>query len=352
MEYLKILRDIEMKNYKPIYFLMGEEPYFIDIISDKIESDIIDEMAKSFCQTIVYGRDVQLDQVIGLAKSFPMMGDKQVVIVKEAQDLKEFKRTGKADDDDGEKDTNDSKSSMSSLEAYIANPSPTTILVFAMKGKKLDKRLKFYKALDKVGVIFDSEKIKDYKMGEWIRNYIQQSGFTMETSVSELLAEYLGNDLSKVVNEVSKLAIILPKGTHINAQHVEDNIGISKDFNVWELQRAMGQKDILKANRIIYYFEQNQKAHPIQMVLPSLYSFFSKLAIYISLKDKAQAASIMGVAPFALNDYKSASTRFDAKKVERIIGYLRHADRQSKGIEEGKQSVGDIYRELVFKTLH
>lgn len=340
-----------MKNIKPIYFLMGDEAYFIDLITDKIESDIIDEMSKSFCQTIVYGRDAQLDQVIGLAKSFPMMGDKQVIIVKEAQDLKEFKRTGKGSDDDEEKEAA-GKTSLSSLEAYIANPSPTTVLVFAMKGKKLDKRLKFYKALDKVGVIFDSEKIKDYKMGEWIRNYVQQQGFTMEVSVSELLAEYLGNDLHKVVNEVSKLAIILPKGTHINAQHVEDNIGISKDFNVWELQKAMGMKDVLKANRIIYYFEQNQKAHPIQMVLPSLYSYYSKLAVYISLKDKSQAASVMGVAPFALNDYKAASTKYDARKVERIVGYLRHADKQVKGIEEGKQSVGDIYRELVFKTLH
>jgi DNA polymerase-3 subunit delta len=356
MDHLKIIRDIEMRNFKPIYFLMGEEPYFIDLISDKIENTVLDEASKAFGQTIVYGRDVNLDQVISLSKGFPMMGDLQVVMVKEAQDLKEFKRAKSSDDDEeeaaAEEAQKNDKSSLTSFENYVANPSPTTILVFAMKGKKLDKRLKFYKNLEKVGVVFDSEKIKDYKMADWIRSYVQQSGFTIENSVAELLSEYLGNDLSKVVNEISKLAIILPKGTHINAQHVEDNIGISKDFNVWELQKSLGQKDVLKANRIIHYFENNPKAHPIQMTIPSLYSYFTKLAIYISLKDKSQAASAMGVNPYAINDYKAASTKYDARKVERIIGYLRQADRQSKGLEEGKYTIGDIYRELIFKTLH
>lgn len=356
MDHIRIIRDIELKQFKPIYFLMGEEPYFIDLITEKIETDILDEASKAFCQTIVYGRDVSLDQVISLAKGFPMMGDRQVVIVKEAQDLKEFKRAKKDDEDEEDSPSEDGakneKASMGLLENYVNNPSPTTILVFAMKNKKLDKRLKFYKTLEKVGVIFESEKIKDYKMADWIKSYSQQVGYPMEAKVSEILAEYLGTDLSKVVNEISKLAIILPKGTAITAQHVEDNIGISKDFNVWELQKALGTKDVLKANRIIHYFENNPKSNPIQMVLPSLYSYFTKLATYISLQDKSQAASVMGVAPYAVNDYKAASTKYDARKVERIIGYLRTADRQVKGLEGFRMEQGDIYRELIYKTLH
>jgi DNA polymerase-3 subunit delta len=354
MDHLRIIRDIEMRNFKPIYFLMGDEPYFIDMITDKIEDTVLDEASKAFGQTVVYGRDVALDQVISLAKGFPMMGDLQVVIVKEAQDLKEFKRAGKkSDDDDSDDDSADTgKGSLASFENYVANPCPTTILVFAMKNKKLDKRMKVYKTLEKVGIIFESEKLRDYKMADWIKSYAQHQGFGMDNKVSELLAEYLGTDLSKVVNEISKLAIILPKGTHITAEHIEENIGISKDFNVWELQKALGVKDVLKANRIIHYFENNPKNNPIQMVLPSLYNYFCKLAIYISVQDKSKAASVMGVAPFAVNDYKLASAKYDARKVERIIGYLRQADRQSKGMEGGRIETGDIYRELIYKTLH
>ncbi len=355
MDHLRIIRDIEMRNFKPIYFLMGEEPYFIDMITDKIEDSILDEASKAFGQTVVYGRDVALDQVISLAKGFPMMGDLQVVIVKEAQDLKELKRAGKKSDDDDDSDdvaVDTSKNPMAAFEHYVLNPSPTTILVFAMKNKKLDKRMKVYKNIEKVGLIFESEKLRDYKMADWIKSYAQHQGFNMDNKIAELLAEYLGTDLSKVVNEISKLAIILPKGTQITAEHVEENIGISKDFNVWELQKALGVKDVLKANRIIHYFESNPKNNPIQMVLPSLYNYFCKLAIYISVQDKSKAAAAMGVAPFAVNDYKLASAKYEAKKVERIISYLRQADRQSKGMEGGRIETGDIYRELIYKTLH
>lgn len=363
MDYLKILRDIEMGKVAPIYLLDGDEPYFIDLITDKIEECVLDEMAKAFGQTIVYGRDVSLEQVLALSRGFPMMGDKQVVIVKEAQDLKEFKRKKQASKEPGdgdsedetegqEDDKNNSKSAMELLELYASNPIPTTILVFALKNKKLDKRLKAVKAIEKSGVHFESEKVKDYKLPDWIKNYTQAKGFGMDQKVSEILAEYLGNDLSKVVNEISKLAIILPKGTKITSEHIEDNIGISKDFNVWELQRALGEKDVLKANRIIHYFENNPKNNPIQMVIPMLFGYFSRLAVYISLPDKAQAASAMGISPYVVNDYKAASTRYDARKVERIIGYLRQADRQSKGLEGRTLEAGDIYRELIYKTLH
>ena len=257
MEHLRIIRDIELKNFKPIYFLMGEEPYFIDVVTEYIENHVLDDACKAFGQTIVYGRDVSMEQVISLSKSFPMMGDKQVVIVKEAQDMKEWKSRKKEDDDED----------MKHLLHYLQQPTPSTLLVFNYKNKTLDKRKKVYKQLEKQGVVFDSQKIKDYKLPEWIENYVKSRGFKINGGAAQLLAEYLGTDLSKVVNAVNKLAIILPIGSEINGQHIEQNIGISKDYNVWELQKALGQKDVMKANRIIQYFEANPKSNPIQMVL-------------------------------------------------------------------------------------
>jgi len=342
MEHLRIIRDIELKNFKPVYFLMGEEPYFIDVVTDYIESHVLDEASKAFGQTTVYGRDVSMEQVISLAKSFPMMGDKQVVIVKEAQDMKEWKSRKKEDDDED----------MKHLMHYLQQPTPSTLLVFNYKNKTLDKRKKIYKNLDKTGVVFDSQKIKDYKLPEWIEAYAQSRHFKINHGASQLLSEYLGTDLSKVVNAINKLAIILPERSEITAQHIEQNIGISKDYNVWELQKALGQKDVLKANRIIHYFESNPKSNPIQMVLPSLYAYFAKLASYISIPDKRNAASELGMTTWALNDYKEASSKFTAQKVERIIGYIRETDKKSKGVNNASADDGDLMKELVFKILH
>jgi DNA polymerase III subunit delta len=336
MEHLKIIRDIEMKNFRPVYFLMGEEPYFIDLITDYVEEHVLDEASKAFCQTIVYGRDVTMDQVVSLAKGFPMMGDRQVVIVKEAQDMKEWKK-----DDD-----------MKSLEAFLNHPTPSTVLLFTYKNKTLDKRKKLYKTLTKQGVVFESEKIRDYKLAEWIEKYVAQRGFKINNTAAQLLAEYLGTDLSKVVNAINKLSIILPEKGEITPKVIEDNIGISKDYNVWELQKALGQKDIMKANRIIHYFEANPKANPIQMVLPSLYGYYSKLAMYMSLPDKRNAASELGMNPYALNDYKEASAKYTAQKVERIISHLRETDKKSKGLDNYSVEDGELMKELVFKILH
>jgi DNA polymerase III subunit delta len=336
MQHLQIIRDIEMKKTKPVYMLMGEEPYFIDLIVDYIEDKVLDEASKAFCQTVVYGRDVSMDQVLSLAKGFPMMGDQQIVIVKEAQDMRDWK---KQDD-------------LKGFEAYLANPTPSTLLVFSYKHKTLDKRTKVYKQLEKVGVVFNSEKVKDYKLSDWIESYVKSRGFTITAQSAQLLSEYLGTDLSKVVNEINKLSIILPAGSTITEKHIEENIGISKDYNVFELQKALNMKDVLKANRIINYFESNPKANPIQMVLPSLYSHFTKLAMFISLKDKKEAAKELGVNPYFINDYRDAATRFSAMKVERIISYIREADKRAKGVDNVSIEDGDIMKELVFKILH
>lgn len=336
MDHVRIIRDIEMKKYAPIYFLMGEEPYFIDLITQAVEEKILDESEKAFGETIVYGRDVTMEQILMLAKGFPMMGNYQTVIVKEAQDMKEWKKT-----DD-----------LKSFENYLASPTPSTILVFCFKHKTLDKRLKVTKLIEKTAVLFNSEKVKDYKLAEWITTYAQSRGFKIGPDASTMLAEFLGTDLSKVVNEMNKLAIILPAGSTITPQIIEQNIGISKDYNVWELQKALGRKDILKSNRIIDYFESNPKANPIQMVIPSLYSFFNKLNIFLANKENPELAKMMGVAPFALNDYKEAGKKYNMAKVERIIGYLRQADKRSKGVDNATISSGDLMRELVFKILH
>ncbi|MFN0031136.1 MAG: DNA polymerase III subunit delta [Flavobacteriales bacterium] len=336
MDHYQVIRDISAKNYKPVYVLMGEEPYFIDVITDHIEEHVLDEASKAFCQSIVYGREVKMPDVISLAKGFPMMGDKQVVIVKEAQEMREWK---KAEDLEG-------------LEVYLKNPTPSTMLVFTYKHKKLDKRTKLYKLMDKVGVVFDSEKIKDYKLPEWITKYTEQRGYKIQNNAAILLADYLGTDLSKVVNAVNKLAVILPAGSQITTQHIEDNIGISKDYNVFELIKALNVKDVLKSNRIINYFEANPKANPIQMTIPMLYRHFSQLAAYLGTTDKSQAAKEIGIAPWALNDFKEASKNYDARKAEKIISYLRSTDKKTKGVENVSAEDGDLMKELVFKILH
>lgn len=336
MEHLRIIRDIELKNFRPVYFLMGEEPYFIDLITDHIEKKVLGEAEKAFCQVIVYGRDVDMQAVINLAKGYPMMGDRQVVIVKEAQDMKDWRN----------------EDELTSLENYLKNPTPSTLLVFAFKGKTIDKRKKLYKSIDKYGVAFESAKVKDYKLADWIEAYVAEHGYKIKPDASNMLAEYLGTNLTKVVNELNKLAIILPKGSLITPEIIEQNIGISKDYNSWELNNALSKKDIKKANMIINYFEANPKANPIQMVLPGLYSHFSKILMYQSLKNKNDASRELGINPYALNDLKQAATNYSPAKLERILSYLRETDKKTKGVDNYSVENGDLMKELVFKILH
>jgi len=336
MEHLRIIRDLELKNIRPVYFLMGEEPYFIDLITDAIEDKVLGDAEKAFCQVIVYGRDIDMQGVISLAKSYPMMGERQVVLVKEAQDMKDWK-----DDDE-----------IAVLENYLKKPTPSTLLAFAFKGKTIDKRKKLYKSLDKYGVAFESAKVKDYKLADWIEAYAGEHGYKIKQDASNMLAEYLGTNLSKVVNEMNKLAIILPKGSVITPQIIEENIGISKDFNVWELNGALNKKDIKKANMIINYFEANPKSNPIQMVIPSIYSNFSKILMYQSLKNKSDAPKELGINPYFINDTKQAAAHYPAAKLERILSYLRETDKKSKGVDNYSATNGELMKELVFKILH
>lgn len=337
MDHYRIQRDIQSGKAAPVYVLMGDEPFFVDQITDYVEEHALSEADKAFNQTIVYGRDVSMDQVLSVAKGFPMSGDRQVVIVKEAQDLKEWKKGD----------------SLAGFEHYMTQPQPATLLIFAFKNKNLDKRLKVSKLVAKHGVIFESKKIKEYQLPSWIEGYLDPKGRKIEQRAANLLAEYLGSHLSKLANALDKLAIVVPESESINLTHIEENIGISKDFNVFELQKALGSRDIYKANQIINYFEANPKANPIQMVLPVLYNFFARLLAYQTFKgSRGDIPKALGVSPWALKDVEAAATSFPPQKTERIIGYIRDVDRKSKGVDNYSLTNGMLMKEMVYKILH
>jgi DNA polymerase-3 subunit delta len=308
------------------------------VISERIENTV-DEAFREFTLVTLYGRDTSMDQVVAAAKSFPMMGERQVVILREAQEMKEFKSR------------KDDESDLRYLMAYAENPPSHSVLVICLKNKTLDKRKKLYKTIDKKAVVFQSEKIKDYHLAGWIEKYVKERKLSVDKQAAVLLAEYLGNDIGKVVNAVDKLSIVLGANAKITTESIEENIGISKDYNVWELQRALSQKDALKCYRIINYFEANPKANPIQMVIPSLYSFFIKLAVYGAAENKSQAAADLGINGFFVKEYDAAIVNFNVEKTERIIHWLREADARSKGIGTVSMEDGDIMKELVAKVL-
>ncbi len=327
-----IISDIKGGNIKPIYFLMGEEPYYIDKISDYIEAHVLDESEKGFNQIVMYGRDVSIEEIVSSAKRFPMMAEKQVIIVKEAQDLSR---------------------SIDKLESYAVNPQPSTVLVFNYKYKKLDKRKKAYKAIAKSGLIYESKKLYENQVADWIRRVLGGRKFNIEPKAAQMLVEFLGTDLNKISNELDKLTSVLPAETIITDKHIEENIGISKDFNNFELRKAVGQRDVVKANRIINYFVQNPKNNPLVMTISLLNSFFTQLLLYHGLKDKSKAsvAKNLGVNPYFVDDYVSAARNYPMRKVSQIIALLREADVKSKGVG-ANQTQADILKELLFKILH
>lgn len=333
MKYEHIIRDIQNNIFSPIYFLSGEEPYFIDNITSLLDDSILDEELKGFNQTVVYGRDVSVKDVIDLSKRYPMMGNYQVVVVKEAQYLNQIE----------------------DLEAYIKEPLDTTILIIAYKHKKVDKRKSFYKKMkaSESTIVFDSEKVRDYNIPKWIETQIKAKGYTISPVALMLMSEYLGNDLSKISNEIGKLIINLPNQARITENEIEENIGISKDFNLFELQNALSEKDHLKAHRIIQYFEANPKDHPLQMISPILHNYFIKIFLYHKIKTKEpnRIASELGVHPFFVKDYSKASRIYSPQKIVEIISKIRTLDLKSKGIENNNASSYGELKELVFRIM-
>lgn len=332
MKFDQIITDLKNKNYQPLYLLAGEEAFFIDEISNYIEENVLDEGEKEFNQTVVYGKDTDVASIIGYAKRFPMMSNYQVVIVKEAQSIK----------------------NLDELIPYIEQPLKSTLLVICYKYKKIDKRKALVKKADKLGVFFESNKLYENKIPEWINQQLIKNNYTIQPKAAVILTEFLGTDLSKVSNEINKLMINLPTGSDISPSHIEENIGISKDFNVFELQSALGKKNIYKANQIINYFASNQKDNPLIKVVGILYSFFSKILIYHHLIDKNRnsAASALSVNPFFVQDYQIAARNYNADKLNRIISSLREYDLKSKGVNNASATDGELMKELIFKILH
>ncbi len=332
MTFEEIIGNLKKKIYHPIYFLMGDETYFIDKISDFISDNVLTDAEKGFNQTILYGKDTEAHNIIANARRFPMMSNYQVIVVREAQNIKKIE----------------------DLESYAKNPLNSTILVLNYKYKTIDKRKTFAKLIDQKGVLFEAKKIYDNQLPAWIINYLKNQNYTIAPQAAAMISEYLGADLSKVTNELDKLIISVPAGTQITPDHVEKNIGISKEFNVYELQNALGERNLLKANQIINYFGANPTANPIPVTITGLFSYFSKILNYHFLEDKSQnnVASVLQVHPFFVKTYISAAKNYNIKKLVEIISILREYDMKSKGWGNVSASPADLQREMIYRILH
>jgi DNA polymerase III subunit delta len=331
-EHTQILNDLKNKKYKPVYFLSGEEPYFIDQISDDIEANVLDESEKAFDLTVLYGKDIVWQQIITEAKCFPVIGKYKVVIIKEAQNVKDIEE----------------------IEKYVIQPSPQTILVICYKYKTLDKRKKVVKVIEGAGVYLETKKLYDDKVPGWINDYMKGKNFSVSARAAVLLTEFLGNDLGKIANELDKLMVNVPEKTEITPAHIEKYIGISKDYNNFELQKALGFRDVLKANQIINYFAANPKNNPMVVTMITLYSYFSTILNFHYLPDKSErsAAAALRVNPYFVKDYIAAARNYDIRKTVQVIGLLREYDMKSKGVDSGNAEDGELLKELVFKILH
>lgn len=329
----QIVNEIQKGNIKPLYFLMGEEPYYIDKISDFISENILTEEERGFNQMHIYGRDTSIDEIVSNAKRYPMMAERQVVIVKEAQDLSR---------------------SIEKLADYAENPQPTTVLVICYKYKKIDKRKKLYKAIAKTGLIFEGKRLYENQVGDWIIKTLKSRDYTISPKAAQMLVEFLGTDLGKIDNELQKLQLICPVGTSISPEIIEENIGISKDFNNFELRNAIGERDSLKAHRIANYFAQNPKDNPLVMTISLLFSYFSQILQYHGLSDKSKGsvAKQLKVNPYFVSDYAIAARNYPMKKVSRAISLLQETDVKSKGVGAANVSQGDLLKELLVKIMN
>lgn len=331
-EVKQIVKDLKSGNIKPIYFLMGEEPYYIDKISDFIEETVLTEEERGFNQMVLYGRDVTVEDVIGHAKRFPMMAEYQVIIVKEAQELS---RT------------------IEKLVSYAKQPQDSTVLVVNYKYKTLDKRKSLYKEIKKTGVVFESKKLYESKVPDWIRRVLSGQNYSITPKAALILVEFLGTDLSKISNELNKLKIILPEGTQITPEHIEENIGISKDYNNFELRKALGEKNAVKAHKIINYFADNPKDNNIIMTVALLFNFYSQLLKLHGLNDKSprSVASSLRINPYFVNEYITAARNYPMKRVSQIIATLREFDVKSKGVGANALPQRDLLKEMIVKIL-
>ncbi len=334
MTFEQIIQQLKTKTYSPVYFLMGEESYYIDEITNYIANKVLTEEEKAFNQTTFYGKDTDITNIILAARRYPMMAQHQVIIVKEAQNFKDIEN----------------------LDVYVDKPLNTTILVINYKYKTLDKRKKLYKAITKIGgVLFESKKLYDNQVGAWLNSFLRTKGLTIDVTASRVLIEYLGNDLSKIAHEIEKLRIAIGNKTkNITLSEIERNIGISKEFNNFELNKAIFQKNVVKANQIVQSFAKNPKNNPIQVTTATIFGYFQKLMAYHYLPDKSKNTiiSALKINPFFISDYTTGARNYSARKVVQIISLLREFDMKSKGYKSNVTDSGELLKELVFKIIH
>ena len=331
-----ILKNIKNKEFLPIYFFHGEEPYFMDVAVKSFENDVLEEDEKAFNQTVVYGKDTTFSDVLSLARQFPMMGDKQVIILKEAQEIRMTEKEAEA------------------LKFYAENPVESTLLVIAHKYKKVDSRKSFAKILSKNKMLFLSDKIKDYDVAKWIQGEMLNLKLKSQPNIPTLLSEYLGTDLSRISNELQKLKIILKDGEIIDEKLIETHIGISKDFNIFELIKALGKKDGAQSFKIAHFLGKSPKQNPFVMMIGNLYNFFSNLVIFHTMKGESpqNQASAMGINPYFIKDFAEAARFYNLKHCTRIISILREIDLKNKGLGAVNMTESELLKELVYKILH
>ena len=332
MDYKLLLKEIRNKKFEKIYFLHGEEPYFIDVLTKAIQENALEESERDFNQSILYGKDAEVLSLISELKSYPMMAERRLVILKEAQYFKAIEQ----------------------LESYLENPVTSTIFVICYKYKTFDARKKTLKNALKNGVVFKSEKVKEYQLAEWIQQNVKSSGYEMTSKACMLMVESLGNDLGRIVKELEKLAVLIEKGTTINDKHIEENIGISKDYNVFELTNAVANKDNLKALKIVDYFEHNPKAADLVFVISNLFKFFSQIMRihFLPNKSREAVAKALGVHPFVAGELTNAKNKYDPRKIAANIALIHEYDLKSKGVGNTSAIQGELMREMVYQLIH
>lgn len=334
----KILSDAKAKKFSPVYFLQGEEPYFIDTISDYIEANALSEADKGFNQVVVYGKDASMATILTHARRFPMMAQFQVVIVKEAQEIQDLNKELGA----------------KLLLDYLKQPVPSTVLVFCHKHKALDKRRELGKNIEKLATSLTSKKLYDNQLPDFMSEYAKERGIAIDDQAVRALCEFVGNDLSRLTNEMDKLTISLKPGETITAERVMQQVGVSKEYNIFELQKAILQRNSLTVAKIVNYFEGNTKKNPMIPIVAYLYSFFSKVLLASQAPDKSEKGlvSALKVSPYAIRDYSLALQQFSPEMILRNISLLKEADLKLKGVNTGTTTEGQIFRELIYRLMH
>lgn len=331
MNVQKILDDWKKNSFKPIYWLEGEEEYFIDKVIDYAEHNILPESESSFNLSIFYGKDANWADIINACRRYPMFAERQVVLLKEAQQMRDIEK----------------------LEAYVENPLTSTVFVVSYKDKKLDARKKFAKLVKEKGVMVTTKKLYDREVPEWAQNLVHSKGLTITPKGLALLVDHIGNDLSRIENEINKLSVNLSKRTNITEDDIENYIGVSKDYNVFELQAALAAKDLARSIRIIQYFEANPKAGPIQLVLPSIYSFFSKVFMIFGTgtTDEKTIATALGVNPYFMKEYMQAARLYTYPGVEKALLLLHSYNLKSIGVGSTATEDASLMKEMVVKMM-